>query len=803
MFLRSAFVVLAFLSGSAALSHELLWTRRLIDLLGATQWVTGRVLGLFFLGLALGGWMASRWSGNEGSAAKRLGLAEFSIALFSLPALLLPIWADWIVASIGPDMLVSWQGSLIKLLLSIVVVLPPAIAMGTTMPLFMLVTTDLGGQVKQSGIGIYSINMIGGVFGLWLVSTFLLERMGVQGVMIGAACVNVVIGSTAILLAPKVCGKVPPCRMFTTGDEVASRRQSTADSTGLLLLSFVSGFFVLALEVLVLRLLALVAPSSFHTTSALLANVILFLSLGSVAVIVLNRIGISNRIQLIAGFVGSAGFCLFCPVILYHSTNKLVSLRYLVALEGQTIESMTQYWMMLFSTIAISGGATLLFAGLVFPTILSMSSRNDPAGKSIGKLLAVNGVGGLLGSELANGALMSNFGIYGGFVFLAIGLAAVAFVVCLIRRWGLSSIAIVVVVLALAIPAINSFRDLRYVSPRSKTRYAVEHTVFGPEGVLLVVNDQKNSKSILLNNQYILGSTGVASIERRQLLLPWMLYPEAKTVCCLGLATGISASGLEVLENPPAVTSIELSGNVAEVAKEFFRNENMDFFDRPDNRVVVEDARTFVAATTEEYDLIVADLFRPHGVGEGRLFSIEHFRNVKRALKSGGMFCQWLPAHQLNEKQFRMIAASFQAVFPESLIVMGGTLTRTPSIGLCAWRDGKTWETNDLIENIERIRTVGTVKDKLVLNAQLLICGVLKKDQYASEPLNTLNNSSLELEAGRFWVLKDLRSNRPADDLKNGFLSGANLKRFLIQIFEDSKPVLDPVHRKQLLQSLN
>ena len=59
--LRFVFAVLAFLSGSVALAHELLWTRRLIDLLGATESVTGRVLGLFFLGLALGGWLATRW----------------------------------------------------------------------------------------------------------------------------------------------------------------------------------------------------------------------------------------------------------------------------------------------------------------------------------------------------------------------------------------------------------------------------------------------------------------------------------------------------------------------------------------------------------------------------------------------------------------------------------------------------------------------------------------------------------------------------------------------------------------------
>ncbi|REJ64819.1 MAG: hypothetical protein DWQ31_20250 [Planctomycetota bacterium] len=49
---------LAPISGAAALSHELLWTRPLVDLLGGTGEASARVLGCFFLGLGLGGLMA-------------------------------------------------------------------------------------------------------------------------------------------------------------------------------------------------------------------------------------------------------------------------------------------------------------------------------------------------------------------------------------------------------------------------------------------------------------------------------------------------------------------------------------------------------------------------------------------------------------------------------------------------------------------------------------------------------------------------------------------------------------------------
>ena len=205
--LRIVLIALAFLSGAAALSHELLWTRRLIDLLGATEAVTGRVLGLFFLGLSLGGWLATRWCRTDGNSGFRLAIAELSIAVLSLPAIFLPYWADSLISTIGIEWLVSWQGAVIKLLISSAVVIPPAVAMGTTMPMFIRAITDSGGTVSGSGIWVYSVNMLGGVFGLWLVSTCLLELVGVQGAMFCAAAGNIVVAIAALACSSKLAKK--------------------------------------------------------------------------------------------------------------------------------------------------------------------------------------------------------------------------------------------------------------------------------------------------------------------------------------------------------------------------------------------------------------------------------------------------------------------------------------------------------------------------------------------------------------------------------------------------------------------
>ena len=817
--LRLLFIALAFLSGSVALSHELLWTRRLVDLLGATESVTGRVLGLFFLGLSLGGWLATRWSKSGGNSAIRLGIAEISIAILSLPAIFLPVWADSLVSTLGTELLVSWQGNLIKGILTAGVVLPPSIAMGTTMPMFIQVITDLGGTIRSGGIWIYSLNMLGGVFGLWLVSTVLLEFAGVRGAMLWAAAGNLLIGLTSFGFSShfrsdsvkKAVETAPTAPKPAAADKNGLGRDSVPDSADgvgkfkhVFVLAFASGAVVLASEVLILRLLALIAPSSIQTTSALLANVILFLAMGSIAVALLNRLRISSQTQLIIGAAGASLFCVLCPLILYQVTNQLVSVRYLVAMDKQTIASIGQYWWILFTIVACSSGAAMFFFGLVFPSIMSIHSTHDPRGRSVGLLLAVNGLGGLLGAEFANLLLVFQIGIYRGFVILAAATALAAIAVCLFANKRLAAVGITLGILLVSVLSPESYQELRYLSPNAIGKLTIEETCFGREGVLMVVKDQSNSRSILMNNQYILGSSGTdaAAAERRQLLLPWLLHPRSQKVCCLGFATGISASGLEVLQTPPSVTSIELSGKVLEVAREYFGDQHRSFFDRTANQVLIEDARTFMACADSEFDLIVADLFRPHGAGESRLFSLEHFENVKGALRSDGLFVQWLPAHQLNKSQFETIATTFLKVFPNTLVINGGRKSKTPSIGLCGWQSDKQWETEELVSKISEIRKEKGISDILSLNAQLLIVGTLNKEAFSLAPINTLDNALLEIDAGKFWITKDLRPNRTPDNLENGFLSSANWKTFTLQLYENSKPVLDPVHRQQYIDAL-
>ncbi len=87
--------------------------------------------------------------------------------------------------------------------------------------------------------------------------------------------------------------------------------------------------------------------------------------------------------------------------------------------------------------------------------------------------------------------------------------------------------------------------------------------------------------------------------------------------------------------------------------------------------------------------MIVADNFHPARSGSASLYTVEHFEAVRQRLAEGGVFCQWLPLHQLDLDTLRSIVRSFLTVYPQGAAVLATLSLDTPTIGLIAHRDGQ------------------------------------------------------------------------------------------------------------------
>jgi spermidine synthase len=99
-------------------------------------------------------------------------------------------------------------------------------------------------------------------------------------------------------------------------------------------------------------------------------------------------------------------------------------------------------------------------------------------------------------------------------------------------------------------------------------------------------------------------------------------------------------------------------------AARLFGSTNRGVVDDPRVEVRVADARHFLAVSGRQFDVIVSDLFVPWESQTGYLYTVEHYRAAQRALRPGGLFCQWLPMFQLGPGEFELIADSFASVFP-------------------------------------------------------------------------------------------------------------------------------------------
>lgn len=788
---------IALLSGAAALTHEFLWTRRLVDLVGGTGQSISLVLGCFFLGLSLGAALATRFVERLTCPWQALAIIELGIGLLTIPAAILPWWSEWIWQALGTELLISGWGAAVKLILSVLVVIPPAVAMGMTLPVLIRAIRWSCAGADKLHVLVYGTNTLGGSLGLLVAASWLLPTWGVFRAMVISAATNFVVAALAwsMGMLPKFtpAGNAHPVRQSTSGEKHEATVNSNAfgkrasigpplvlNNCALLALSGYSGFSILAFEIVAVRMVSLVVPSSFQAANSVLLTVIFLLAVASI-VVPLTRISPSPITTRLAVFLTLSGSAIaLAPFLMFDATHQLLSVTHLVAVADERWLTAWGFGLAVLKVTVVSLGPALLLGGMIFPTLLDSISdghREQVAGRWAAAL-AVNGMGGALGAMTANYLLLPGLGIYGALVLIGTiqVLAACLLLFAMVHRWMLLGCIPIVLAAAFLLDRANA---LPYISPRTEQRFDVIAKSFGHDGVCLVVDASRSGRGILMNNQYLLGSTSAFDDHRRQLLLPLVLHPQPKDVCCLGLATGISAGAAIDFRPPVNITVIELSPLVVAAAANHFGAVNRNIVRQENARVLTEDARTYLAAAHQQFDVIVGDLYRPYGAGEGRLFAVEHFCNVRQALREGGVFCQWLPAHQLTESHFRTIAATFVDVFPDAKLIKIDDNPDFPLLALLGTH-GAAFHWQQVDERCRQLSIRTNIKDRHLASGEAirsLIVGQLSADRFIGVKRNTLDNASLEIAAGLRKATWDPRKSHGAVGTEN-YLLGTNWLRF-------------------------
>jgi len=216
-----------------------------------------------------------------------------------------------------------------------------------------------------------------------------------------------------------------------------------------------------------------------------------------------------------------------------------------------------------------------------------------------------------------------------------------------------------------------------------------------------VVADADNVTRLRINNRQQEGSSSTLRVDGRQAWLPVLLHPSPKHVLFLGLGTGITASS--AAEDPTLqVDAVELLPEVIAASAQF-TDVFLDGAPNPRLHLVAADARRYVRASNLRYDVIVSDNFHPARSGSGSLYTVEHFAAVRSRLDAGGIFCQWLPLHQLDLQTLRSIVQSFIAVYPNGWAMLASNSLDTPVLGLVGRRDAERFDVRALRNRVASV----------------------------------------------------------------------------------------------------
>ncbi len=287
----------------------------------------------------------------------------------------------------------------------------------------------------------------------------------------------------------------------------------------------------------------------------------------------------------------------------------------------------------------------------------------------------------------------------------------------------------------------------------------------GPLGTVSIVQDASGVASLHINNRQQEGSSATVYADARQALLPILLHPAPRNALFLGVGTGVTA--LSATADPALqVDAVELLPEVVDASAYFTRTLGDDAA-RSRLHLMTADARRFVRAGHAQYDVIVSDNFHPARSGSGSLYTTEHFEAVRERLAPGGLFCQWVPLHQLDLNTLRSIVRAFLTAYPRGWAMLATNSLDTPVVGLLGRKDGDPFDDARVRERLagvglERALAQFGVPDDLALLGQF-IAGPRALARFAGDaPLNTDNHPVVSYRAPRITYVPD---SQPRDRL--------------------------------------
>src|SRR5262245_49212081 len=264
------------LSGFAGLIYESIWSHYLKLFLGHAGYAQTLVLAIFMGGMAIGAWLAGRYSHNWRNLLASYAATEAVIGMGALVfhevfVAVTEAAFDHILPALGSP----FSAAAAKWTLAAALILPQSILLGMTFPLMS------GGVIRRypgtpgaSLAMLYFCNSLGAALGVLASGFFLIGRIGLPGTIATAGLINILVALIVWLLIKG--------RAEAVAVSAGAQRQPDLSRFALAMLAaaFVTGTASFLYEMAWIRGLSMVLGSSTHSFELMLSAFILGLAFG-------------------------------------------------------------------------------------------------------------------------------------------------------------------------------------------------------------------------------------------------------------------------------------------------------------------------------------------------------------------------------------------------------------------------------------------------------------------------------------------------------------------------------------------
>jgi MFS family permease len=638
-----------FASGFAALLCQIVWQRMLGIFAGSDSVSASLVVGAFLAGLGIGSILGARIADRLSPAQALIGfaLAEFGVAIFAL--LSKGFLYDFLAMGLAG---VVDEPAAIFVLCFVGLVVPTTL-MGLSLPLLSrTLATSLGNVAERVG-NLYGVNTLGAGLGALLGGWVLVGWLGFVGALVFAAALNLIAALVALSLLRGLPAHTGAAAMVTVDAEAADaiggthhraadaadeRAAATEPYGGLIKwcgLVFLSGYVIVALEIVWVRLLGQIGMFHAYLFPTVLGIFLLADGLGiAVASRIVRRV-IDPRPAFFLAQGG--GFALAALLLLLAWwAVPLWPLVEVLAPDKERVNAAGFVTMLLLTSVVVAPPAFVI--GLTFPFVQRAVQQDlSRVGERVGWVQLANIAGNAAGAVVTGLVTLHLLGTSGTLRLLA-AVSLLLMAGWLLRgagRRGLAlAIALVCAVTLVAAPGNQTFWSRLHLE-RADHRVAWAEDRSGVsfyrgeaagdgrlEGPFFIQGFAQGRIPFLTHHQF-LGAIGP------------LMHADPRSLLVIGVGSGGTPWAAGVLPES-TVRAVELVGPVLDVrrslAKERPDGPSARMLADPRWQMIYGDGRRLLARETAKYDVIEADALLPEGSLSGLLYSREFLQLVRSRL---------------------------------------------------------------------------------------------------------------------------------------------------------------------------